>query len=238
LLELAFNDQKKEVPMSRRLTQYVCATALAALIVLPVQALATSTTIDLESDSNTLAYSTGTTAPGTPGVNGTIPLTSWVPVDVGSYGTFTSVPPGAPSGSGAEVVNIPTPSGDESSGYTGNNGFFLVEFTLPADFTTATLTIAANVDDNGYAFLNGTQFGSQFTEFGNVSSTVSTGFVVGTNWLVISDDNSGGGPSGAGFYGTVTYEEPNSAVPEPHTFLFLGLALAGIALMGRTRAKA
>jgi probable HAF family extracellular repeat protein len=130
---------------------------------------------------------------------------TFVPVDVGAFGTYTAAPPGAPAGT--EVVNIPP--GD------GQSGYFEITFTLPEGFTDASIAGAANADDVGRVFLNGVALTSsivsggsdEVTEFGNAtfSSADQSDFQVGVNTLLVSDANTGGGPSGAAFYADVTY---------------------------------
>jgi hypothetical protein len=167
-------------------------------------------TIELESDASTFAAALG---PGAPTDNvfnqldsGAYSGLNFQLADVGAFGTFTSIPSGAPSGS--QVINIPPDDGE--------NGFFKVSFALPDGFQAIQLTGSANVDDYGRVFLNGNPISPSMSspdlgciaEFGDTmfSTTNSAFFKTGTNVLVIADDNSGGGPSGAVFYATVTYD--------------------------------
>jgi hypothetical protein len=187
------------------------------------------TTITVESDATTLAAalantsSTSLTSAQLAQLNtGNTTGLTFVPVEVGSFGTFTSVPTGAPST--AEVVNIPP--GD------GESGFFETTFTLSAGFTGASLSGAANVDDFGVVFLNGNALTATapcsgancVSEYGNTTfaTTNQSFFKTGVNTLLIADDNTGG-PSGAAFFATIT-----TAVPEPDTY---ALALFGLGLM-------
>lgn len=136
--------------------------------------------------------------------SGNIGGLSFSPVLVGAYGSATPLPSGAPAGT--EVINIPP--GD------GESGFFEITFTMPSSFTSVQLSGAANIDDEGQVFLNGTpitpSLGSpgMINEYNNTTFSTSdpTLFYPGVpNVLVISDANLGG-PSGAAFYITITFQ--------------------------------
>ncbi len=128
---------------------------------------------------------------------------SFSPALVGDYGSDTAVPTGSPAGT--QVINIPP--GD------GESGFFEISFTMPASFTSVQLSGAANIDDEGQVFLNGTpitpSLGSpgMITENSNTpfSTSDATLFLPGGNLIVISDANLGG-PSAAAFYITITFQ--------------------------------
>jgi hypothetical protein len=95
------------------------------------------------------------------------------------------------------------------------------------------LTGAGNVDDWGYAFLNGNIISPQLTEFGNTTFNTSNPsyFLPGTtNTLVISDSNSGGGPSGVAFYSDITY---STTTPEPCSLILMGSFLSLVGFVRR-----
>jgi hypothetical protein len=128
------------------------------------------------------------------------------PVVAGRFYTFTPIPPGAPRGT--QVVNIPP--GD------GRSGYFRLAFIAPEGFSSVRLKGFANADDTGRVFLNGTAISPSLfspdaiTEFGNVSFSVNNAawFRSGTiNEILISDLNTGAGPSGAAFYFTITFRK-------------------------------
>jgi hypothetical protein len=201
--------------------------ALGFAVALLAGGAAQATTITLVSDAGTLGTSLGSGPPDTTVVTtldaGNVSGLTFEPALVGAYGTFTSAPPGAPAGT--SVINLAP--GD------GESGFFKVTFTLPGSFTSISLSGAANVDDAGRLFLNGTPLtpslssGTGISEFGNYAFLASdaTLFHPGINVILLADDNSGGGPSGAAFYANVSY----SAVPIPGALLLFGPGLAGLA---------
>ncbi|HEV7484660.1 MAG TPA: pentapeptide repeat-containing protein [Thermoanaerobaculia bacterium] len=128
------------------------------------------------------------------------------PVVAGRFYTFTPIPPGAPRGT--QVVNLPP--GD------GRSGYFRLAFIAPEGFSSVRLKGFANADDTGRVFLNGTAISPSLfstdaiTEFGNVSFSVNrtTMFKPGVvNEILISDLNTGAGPSGAAFYFTITFRK-------------------------------
>lgn len=128
----------------------------------------------------------------------------------GDYGTYSPVPAGAPTGT--IVINIP-PILTQG---VGRDGFFKATFTLPAGFTNPQISGKANVDDVGRIFLNGNPISSSLNTYdgGRVSNAGDTAFSTssasyfkaGVNELLVSDSNSGGGPSGAAFYANVTFQ--------------------------------
>jgi hypothetical protein len=146
-------------------------------------------------------------------------------VGTDNLGSFTSAPSGAPAGT------IPVQVPPECGWYCGQSGFVETTFTLPTGFTAASLTGAANVDDSGYAFLNGYLISSQLSELGNTSFSTSNQlyFDTGVNTFVISDSNSGGGPSAVAFYANINYTSP-TPVPEGPALPMLGIC--ALALLG------
>ncbi len=156
---------------------------------------------------------------------------TFTPVAPGAYGTFTTPPPGSPTGT--IVINLPPAPAPDPSDYAtlGNSGLFLATFTLPAVYSNISLAGAANVDDYGSAFLNGHLLSSGLDEFDNVAfnTTDPTFFQPGSNTLVITDYNVGG-PSGAAFYANITFN--TAAVPEPSSLV---IAVGSVLLFAGVR---
>ena len=174
----------------------VVCVALLTLLAVPLLA----TTITVYSDATSLGASVAS-ASDTRLTTGDITGLTFTPVGTDNEGSFTGVPAGAPSGT--LVVQVPP----ECGYYCGQSGFVLVTFTLPSVYFTPSLTGAGNVDDWGYAFLNGYLISPQLAEFGDTTfgTSLAADFLPGLNTLVISDSNSGGGPSAVAFYADITY---------------------------------
>jgi hypothetical protein len=116
------------------------------------------------------------------------------------------VPSDAPDGT--QVLNIPP--GD------GRSGYFRVTFKAPAYFSSVDIEGGANIDDTGIIFLNGQPLSQSvfdknpISEFANATfsyknfrkSLINAGDV---NEILVSDLNTGGGPSGAAFYLKITF---------------------------------
>lgn len=148
-------------------------------------------------------------------------------------------------GGGSWVSVTGAPAGTQSVSLGGgdpqNSGFVKVTFTLPTNFSNASIAGQASVDELGYVFLNGNLIGQagQPGTGGNLtvnaqndatySSNDQSFFLPGVNTLVVSDINTNG-PAGLEFYGNVNYTSP---VPEPSSILLLGSGLAGLAGMFR-----
>ncbi|HUN66320.1 MAG TPA: T9SS type A sorting domain-containing protein, partial [Bacteroidota bacterium] len=139
--------------------------------------------------------------------SGSVGDLTFTPVDIGGFGSFTPVPPGAPPGT--QVINIPP--GD------GESGFFRSSFTLLPCSENVILSGAGNTDDFGRVFVNGhaitpSLFSNSpgvLTEYANASFlTVDQSlFKAGQNELLVSDYNTSG-PSGAAFYARITFIYP------------------------------
>lgn len=208
----------------RNLFPRMCLFAMCALIL--AISSANASTIVFMSDASTLSAPTASNFSGlTTGV--TTGLT-FVSADVGAFGTLTPVPTGAPAGT--LVINI-HPEPDQY-------GFFKVVFNLPSDATNVSISGAANVDDQGYIFINGNQIGTA-NESGNLtfSSNVASYFNSGLNEFLVSDINSGGGPSGAAFYATVSFDSGVSNTPLPATLPLFTTGLGALGLFGWRRKK-
>jgi hypothetical protein len=193
-----------------------------------------ATSIVVKSDANTLGAALGW---GTPLPSQLSQLDqanifglTFSPVLVGPYGTTTSVPPNAPSGT--KVINLPP--GD------GENGFFQVTFNLPTGFTQPRISGQATMDDKTRVFLNGTpiteSMNTQNYDARSVifNSTDSTLFHAGQNTLIFADANTQGGPSGGFFYAAITYV-PSQTI-QPH--LGTGFRLANGIYRGHIEGEA
>jgi hypothetical protein len=194
---------------------------------------ASADTVTLASNNSTLGAALGPGAPS-PSIeaildSGNTTGLTFVPTVDGTGLTYTAPPPGSPAGTG--VVDIAPADGE--------NGFYEAFFTLPGAFANPMLTGAGNVDDRGTVFLNGTAITpvNALSEYGNAtfSTTDASLFHSGTNVLLISDSNSGGGPSGAAFYANVAFSP--GATPEPSGLTLIGFGIAGMSAFSWWRRK-
>src|ERR1019366_4773205 len=160
--------------------------------------------------------------------SGDISGLTFAPAVVGSD-SFTQVPTNAPTGT--VVLQVPPGCGY----YCGLSGFIEVTFTLPTTFSAISMTGAARVDDWGFAFLNGNLISTQFGEYSDTALGTNNAsyFLPGLNTLVISDSNSGGGPSAVAFFADITYSA--GTTPEPSTLLTLSSGILGLAGLARRR---
>jgi hypothetical protein len=213
--------------ISRFMSNVALTTAVVAGAALAVSATPTfANTIVIMSDASTLAAATSSSFSGlTTGVTTGLTFTS---ADVGAFGTTTPFPPGAPAG--MVVINIPP---------EGQYGFFEVPFTLPSGATNVSISGSANVDDEGWIFINGHRIGYA-TQYGNAtfSSNLASNFVLGVNEFLVSDINSGGGPSGAAFFATVNYDVSQTPLPAALPLFATGLGALGLLGWRRKRKAA
>jgi hypothetical protein len=210
--------------ISRFMSNVALTTGVVAGAALAVSATPTfANTIVIVSDGSTLAAATSSTFAGlTTGDTTGLTFTSAL---VGPYGTNTPVPAGAPAGT--DVINIPP---------SDQYGFFEVPFTLPSGATNVSISGSANVDDEGWIFINGHRFGYA-TQYSNATfdSNVASNFVVGVNEFLVSDINSGGGPSGAAFFATVNYDVSQTPLPAALPLFAGGLGVIGLLARRRKR---
>jgi hypothetical protein len=194
----------------------------------------------------------------------------WQATAGGAVDATPFVVSGFGNANGQNVISITSSGGDSGTFLPGGSlanfdGFWTAKytFTLPANAFNVQLNfINFFVDDRGVLRLNGNIISSAAVgsvvgsmvltdggasqpytfagTSGNVSGSVSSGFVTGLNTLDIIINNTGAGPVGPlkpnlindgtafGISGTVSY-----AVPEPSSTSLLLLALGGALLRNR-----
>ncbi len=176
--------------------------------------------IEMKSDQGTA--SARVSGPGVPAYSvirqldrGRVSNLSFVPVDVGNFGSWIQIPTGAPLGT--QVVSI-----HPAAFFAGQTGYFRLDFDLPSEFTNIHLVGRAVVDDVGRVFLNGQPLtpsmfsGSEYTvaEFDpQVFYTNNESmFRSGNNEILIADVNSDGLASAGSFYAIVRYDPPGLVI--------------------------
>jgi hypothetical protein len=137
------------------------------------------------------------------------------------------------------------PQSDQSWPMDANSGNlpgiydYTTTFNIAAGLNPSTATLSGTwaTDNSGVLYLNGNQVGTS-TGYNPTNFNITSGFKSGTNTLTFAVYNSPYGPDpGINPTGLLVNFNRASVVPEPTTFLLLGLGIAGVALYRRKMVK-